>query len=62
MVIEARRPGHASDLETLIERLHPAGHNLADCCSYGLAKARNEPLPFKGNDFSLTNVEPALKG
>jgi len=41
---------------------HPAALNLGDCCSYGLAKSLNEPLLFKGDDFSLTDVEPALKG
>jgi len=40
---------------------HPAGLNLGDCCSYGLAKALDQPLLFKGNDFGLTDVTPALE-
>ncbi len=37
---------------------HPAGLNIGDCCSYALAKSSGEPLLFKGNDFSQTDVEP----
>jgi ribonuclease VapC len=39
---------------------HPAKLNLGDCFAYALAKARREPLLFKGNDFSQTDVEAAL--
>lgn len=39
---------------------HPAGLNLGDCFSYALAKVAGEPLLFKGDDFSLTDVESAL--
>jgi ribonuclease VapC len=35
---------------------HPAGLNFGDCCSYALSKTSNEPLLFKGNDFSQTDV------
>ena len=35
---------------------HPAGLNLADCMAYALAKRLGEPLLFKGNDFSRTDV------
>jgi len=35
---------------------HPAGLNFGDCFSYALAKQRSEPLLFKGNDFSQTDV------
>jgi ribonuclease VapC len=35
---------------------HPAGLNIGDCFSYALSKQRNEPLLFKGNDFSRTDV------
>ncbi|THK33330.1 type II toxin-antitoxin system VapC family toxin [Ensifer sp. MPMI2T] len=38
---------------------HPAGLNYGDCFSYALAKTRNEPLLFKGDDFSRTDIEPA---
>ena len=36
---------------------HPAGLNLGDCCSYALSKYYVEPLLFKGDDFSKTDVE-----
>jgi ribonuclease VapC len=40
---------------------HPAKLNYGDCFSYALARATGEPLLFKGNDFSQTDVEPALR-
>lgn len=36
---------------------HPAGLNYGDCFSYALAKSRAEPLLFKGEDFSRTDLE-----
>lgn len=39
---------------------HPARLNLGDCFSYALAKTRNIPLLFKGDDFIHTDVSPAL--
>lgn len=39
---------------------HPARLNFADCFAYALAKAMNEPLLFKGNDFKHTDVAPAI--
>ena len=38
---------------------HPARLNFGDCFSYALAKTAGEPLLFKGNDFSQTDIEPA---
>jgi ribonuclease VapC len=38
---------------------HRAGLNFGDCFSYALAKQRGEPLLFKGNDFSQTDVAVA---
>jgi ribonuclease VapC len=38
---------------------HSAGLNIGDCCSYALAKCSGEPLLFKGDDFSRTDVEAA---
>lgn len=38
----------------------PARLNLGDCFSYALAKVRDEPLLFKGDDFRHTDVTPAL--
>jgi ribonuclease VapC len=40
---------------------HPAGLNIGDCCAYALAKYSGEPLLFKGNDFSQTDIRPAIK-
>lgn len=38
---------------------HPASLNLGDCFAYALAKARNQPLLFKGEDFSKTDISLA---
>ena len=38
---------------------HPAGLNFGDCFAYALAKAMGEPLLFKGDDFSQTDVAMA---
>jgi len=38
---------------------HPAGLNYGDCFSYALATLTGEPLLFKGNDFSQTDIEAA---
>jgi ribonuclease VapC len=35
---------------------HPAGLNFGDCFAYALAKSTREPLLFKGDDFSHTDV------
>jgi ribonuclease VapC len=43
-----RGSGHAADL------------NLGDCFAYALAKTRNLPLLFKGDDFIHTDIVPAL--
>ena len=39
---------------------HPARLNFGDCFAYALAKAMNEPLLFKGDDFALTDITSAL--
>lgn len=39
---------------------HPAKLNFGDCFAYALAKAMNEPLLFKGNDFKYTDVTSAI--
>jgi ribonuclease VapC len=38
---------------------HKANLNFGDCFAYALAKASGEPLLFKGNDFSQTDVQAA---
>jgi ribonuclease VapC len=40
---------------------HPAQLNMGDCFSYSLAKARNLPLLFKGDDFAKTDIVPAWR-
>jgi ribonuclease VapC len=37
----------------------PAGLNLGDCFAYALSKSLGEPLLFRGNDFSKTDVAVA---
>lgn len=39
---------------------HQAGLNFGDCFAYALAKATGEPLLYKGNDFTHTDIIPAL--
>lgn len=39
---------------------HPARLNLGDCFAYALARESGRPLLYKGGDFALTDVEPAL--
>lgn len=39
---------------------HPAGLNFGDCFSYALAKALDEPLLYKGQDFSKTDIRSAV--
>lgn len=39
---------------------HPARLNFGDCFAYALARQRGEPLLFKGNDFTHTDITPAL--
>lgn len=38
---------------------HPAGLNFGDCFSYALAALTQEPLLFKGEDFSKTDIRVA---
>jgi ribonuclease VapC len=39
---------------------HKASLNFGDCFAYALAKETNEPLLFKGDDFSNTDIASAL--
>ena len=39
---------------------HPASLNIGDCCAYALAKHSEEPLLFKGDDFSKTDIRAAI--
>lgn len=40
---------------------HPAGLNLGDCFAYALARATGEPLLFKGEDFTRTDVTSVIE-
>ena len=39
---------------------HPARLNFGDCFAYALAFSTGEPLLFKGDDFSHTDLASAL--
>ena len=39
---------------------HPAGLNLGDCFAYALATATGQPLLYKGDDFSKTDIVAAV--
>jgi len=39
---------------------HPANLNFGDCFSYALARAKHEPILFKGNDFCHTDLRAAI--
>jgi ribonuclease VapC len=39
--------------------LHPAKLNMGDCFAYACAKTNGAPLLYKGDDFALTDIEPA---
>jgi ribonuclease VapC len=40
---------------------HPARLNFGDCFAYALAKATDEELLFKGEDFSHTDIRSAVR-
>ena len=40
---------------------HPAGLNFGDCFTYALAKARDDVLLFKGDDFARTDIVRAWR-
>ena len=41
---------------------HPARLNLADCCSYALARETGLPLLAKGDDFPQTDINLVVVG
>jgi ribonuclease VapC len=41
---------------------HAANLNFGDCFSYALARAKREPILFKGDDFGFTDLRPAVAG
>lgn len=59
--IEAVTPGQIDIAREAFRRYgkghgHAAGLNFGDCFSYALAKDLGEPLLFKGDDFSKTDI------
>jgi ribonuclease VapC len=40
---------------------HPAKLNFGDCFAYALAREKNEPLLFVGDDFTHTDIQSALE-
>jgi ribonuclease VapC len=51
---DARRVGEAHDRWG--KGVHPAALNFGDCFAYALAKERDCPLLYVGNDFAQTDV------
>ncbi len=41
---------------------HPAALNFGDCFSYALSQVSGEPLLFKGDDFSKTDLQRVTLG
>jgi len=39
---------------------HPAALNFGDCFAYACARQQRMPLLYKGDDFSLTDIEAVL--
>jgi ribonuclease VapC len=62
-VIEQDVPGDAAlrAYLTFGRGVHRAGLNLGDCFAYALAKQLNAPLLYKGDDFVLTDIRPAIQ-
>ncbi len=40
---------------------HRVGLNFGDCLAYALARVLDQPLLYKGRDFSRTDLQSALK-
>jgi ribonuclease VapC len=39
---------------------HQAGLNIGNCCAYAPSKFSGEALLYKGDDFSQTDIPPAI--
>jgi ribonuclease VapC len=39
---------------------HPAALNFGDCCTYALASTLGEPILYKGDDFSQTDIASVI--
>lgn len=58
---EAEAVRVAAAYERFGKGAHPAGLNFGGCFAYVLARQRNWPLLFVGNDFAQTDVEVAVQ-
>lgn len=61
VTVEQSRIGEAAYRDYGRGTGHKAALNFGDCFAYALAKETGEPLLFKGNDFSQTDIVSALK-
>jgi len=50
----------AVEAQRLFGKRTPTKLNMGDCFAYALAKTLNAPLLFKGDDFTQTDITPAL--
>ena len=57
---ETRAPAAAAAYRIWGKGFAPAALNFGDCFAYALAKELSAPLLFVGNDFTQTDVTPAL--
>lgn len=66
VIIEPLTAAQAQIARTAYQRFgkgsgHAARLNLGDCFAYALARALGEPLLFKGDDFTLTDIEIVIE-
>ena len=62
IAVDAEQVFHAGQgYERFGKGRHPAQLNFGDLFAYALAKSRDLPLLFKGDDFSKTDIEPYFK-
>ena len=59
-VTPASVPGVVDTYRRWGKGLHPAALNICDCFAYALARERNCPLLFVGDDFAKTDVTGVL--
>lgn len=59
--VEQARIGHDAYRKYGIGSGDPAHLNFGDCFAYALAKDTGEPLLFKGNDFTHTDIASAVR-
>jgi ribonuclease VapC len=66
IVIEPFTSSQASIARVAYQRFgkgsgHPARLNMGDCFAYALARDLDEPLLFKGVDFTMTDIELVIE-